>query len=100
MTPSSSENRGPGPRAQVVAELERLLGALPAPADGGAWAGQAECVVCMAAPRGTRLRPCCHALLCAPCAAELVRRGDGCPACRAAVERYEEGAFHATYAPA
>jgi hypothetical protein len=27
----------------------------------------------MAAPRGARLRPCCHALLCAPCAAELVR---------------------------
>ena len=79
------------------AELERLCGALPARADEWAWA---ECEVCMAAPRGTRLRPCCHALHCAPCAAELVRRGDGCPACRAVVERYEEGAFDATYAPA
>jgi hypothetical protein len=84
--------------AQVLAELERLCGALPG--DGGAWAGRSECVLCMAAPRGTRLRPCCHALLCAPCAADLVRRGDGCPACRAGVERYEEGAFDATYAPA
>mmetsp|Transcript_51436 Transcript_51436/g.107454 ORF Transcript_51436/g.107454 Transcript_51436/m.107454 type:complete len:89 (+) Transcript_51436:1-267(+) len=54
----------------------------------------------MVAPRGTRLRPCCHALLCAPCAAELVQRGGGCPACRAAVDWYEEGAFDATYAPA
>ena len=84
-------------RWQVLAELERLCGALPARADAWAWA---ECVVCMAAPRGTRLRPCCHALLCAPCAADLVRRGDACPACRAGVERYEEGAFDATYAPA
>jgi hypothetical protein len=86
-----------GLHAQVLVELERLCCALPARADGWAWA---ECVVCMAAPRGTRLRPCCHALHCAPCAAELVRRGDGCPACRAEVERYEEGAFDATYAPA
>ncbi len=85
------------PRGQVLAELERLCGAAAPPP---ALAERAECVVCMAAPRGTRLRPCCHVLLCAPCAAELVRRGDGCPACRAAVERYEEGAFHATYAPA
>ena len=98
--PAARAHDGGGRYAQVLAELERLYGALPARGDGGAWAGQAECVVCMAAPRGTRLRPCCHALLCAPCAAELVRRGDGCPACRAAVERYEEGAFHATYAPA
>jgi hypothetical protein len=85
--------------AQVLAELERLCGALPAQADGGAWVGQ-ECVVCMAAPRGTRLLPCCHALLCVPCAEDLMlRRGDACPACRVAVERYEEGAFDASYAP-
>ncbi len=81
--------------AQVLAELERLC---VAPADGKDWAERSECVVCMSAPRGTRLRPCFHSLLCAPCAADLVRRGDGCPACRAAVERYEEGAFNATYA--
>ncbi len=85
----------------MLAELERLCGAVQARGEGGAeWGGQAECVVCMAAPRGTRLRPCCHALLCPPCAAELVRRGDACPACRAGVERYEEGAFDASYAPA
>jgi hypothetical protein len=57
-------------------------------------------VVCMAAPRGTRLRPCCHALLCEPCAADQLRRGNKCPHCRAEVERYEEGAFDATFAPA
>ncbi len=83
---------------QALTELERLCSALPAFA--GAWAGRAECAVCMAAPRSTRLRPCCHALLCPPCAARLMRRGDCCPACRAAVERFEVGAFDATFAPA
>ncbi len=88
-------------RSQALAELERLCGAPPV--DGGAWAWRptlltqlGECAVCMAAPRGARLRPCHHALLCAPCAADLMRRGDGCPACRAAVERYEEGALDGT----
>jgi hypothetical protein len=54
------------------------------------------------AVRGKRLRPsrCCHSLLRAPCAAGLMRCGDGCSACRAAVERYEEGAFATTFAPA
>ncbi len=92
-----------GERVQVLAELEQLCtlrGSPPADDSDGAWAGRAECVVCMAAPRGTRLRPCCHALLCAACAADLMRRGDCCPACRAAVELYEEGAFDASYAPA
>ncbi len=86
---------------QVLDELELLCTLHCAPQAGGwAWAARAECVVCMAAPRGTRLRPCCHALLCTQCAAELLRRGRGCPACCAAVERYEEGAFDASYAPA
>ncbi len=84
--------------AQVLAELERLCAAMSAPAEGAAWAD--ECVVCFAALRDMRLQPCCHALLCPPCAAELVRRGGDCPVCRAAVERYEEGAVDATYAPA
>ena len=83
---------------QALAELERMCYLLPK--DGGACAERAECVMCMAAPRGTRLRPCCHALLCAPCAADLVQRRYGCPACRAGVERFEVGAFDATYAPA
>jgi serine/threonine protein kinase len=74
--------------AQALAELERQCSTLPE--NGEAWAGRTECVVCMAAPRSTLLRPCCHSLLCAMCAADMVRRGDGCPACRAAVERYEE----------
>jgi hypothetical protein len=85
-------------RAQVLAELELLCGALPV--DSRAWTGHRQCVACMAAPRSTRLRPCCHALLCTQCAAELVRRGDNCPACRAAVEQVEEGGFDSTFAPA
>ncbi len=86
--------------AQVLLELEQLCSALPGRADGGAWAERAECMVCMTAPRGTRLLPCCHAILCAPCATELMRRSNGCPACRAVVERYEEGVFDTTFAPA
>ncbi len=89
---------GAGRPAQVLAELERLCVAPPTASDSG-WAERSQCVVCLAAPRGTRLRPCFHWLLCAPCAAALVRRGDSrCPACRAAVERYEEGVYNATYA--
>ncbi len=84
---------------QVLTELERLCYALPGQAYE-AWAGPAECVVCMAAPRGTRLLPCCHALLCTSCATDLVRRGGSCPACRAAVELFEQRAFDATFAPA
>ncbi len=85
----------------MLAELERLCMLFcKAPADNGLWAQRAECVVCMAAPRGTRFRPCCHALLCAACASDLMQRGDCCPACRTAVERYEEGSFDATYVPA
>jgi hypothetical protein len=79
---------------QALAELERRCGAPPA--DGWpARAGRAECVVCTTAPRSARLRPCFHALLGAPCAAELVRRGNRCPACHVAVGRYEEEAFDA-----
>ncbi len=82
-----------GEARQVLAVLERLCGAPPAD-------GKVRGVHGPAAPRGARLRPCCHALLCVPCAADLVRRGDACPACRAAVERFEEGAFDTTFAPA
>ncbi len=85
---------------QVLAELERLCTLhCTLPADNGAWADRAECMICMAAPRCTRLRPCCHALLCVACAADLILRGDSCPTCRAAVDRYEEGAFQSTFAP-
>ena len=84
----------------MLAELEWLCSTSLGRSDSGAaWAGRAECVVCMAAPRGTRLRPCCHALLCAPCAADLKQRGDGCPACRAAVDYFEEGVFDTTFVP-
>ena len=60
-----------------------------------------ECTVCLAAPRSVRLRPCCHAVLCAACAAALMRRGGArCPVCRAGVEGCEKGRFAAAYAPA
>ncbi len=87
----------------MVARLEDLCrDAVAAGEADGDWAVVGlECVMCMEAPRGTRLRPCCHALLCAGCAADLMRRGSPiCPTCRTVVERWEEGVFPATYAPA
>jgi hypothetical protein len=87
--------------AQVKAGLEALCAA---PDTGGgaqatAWADRDECVVCMDAPRTTRLRPCFHVLLCPACAANMVRDRQPCPTCRVPVERYEEGYFFATYVP-
>ncbi len=52
-----------------------------------------ECVVCLDAPVRSRLRPCCHMVMCAPCARGVVARERRCPACRAVVERSEEGVF-------
>ena len=79
------------------------LGALcgtAAASDADADAAVAECAICMAAPRGARLRPCCHAVLCAPCAASILLRRACCPVCRAAVEHVEEGIFPSSFAPA
>ena len=52
-----------------------------------------ECVVCLDAPRTTRLLPCHHVLLCTECAVQLLQSSGHCPCCRAAVSRYEEGNF-------
>ena len=59
---------------------------------------QASSAVTLAAPRGTRFRPCFHSLVCGACAGILQRRGDRCPICRETVRGYDVGAFAATYA--
>ena len=85
--------------AAVLRQLEALC-SLPSAAGDGGWGPVVrECVVCMDAPRQTRLRPCCHVLLCSACATDLLRQRRPCPHCRAAVDRCEEGVFDATYAP-
>ncbi len=83
---------------QVHQALEDLHAAQGV-AERAAWAARDECVVCMDAPRTTRLRPCCHVLLCPACAAALVRDAGACPTCRAPVDRYEAGEFFATFVP-
>ena len=49
-----------------------------------------ECVVCMVNPRATRFG-CGHALCCAHCADELVKRGDVCPTCRCTITIADRG---------
>jgi hypothetical protein len=68
----------------------------PGPAPGEA---QSECVVCMDAPRNTRLRPCLHNLLCEQCAEQLVQRRATCPTCRTSIQEFDVGTFNSTYAP-
>jgi len=58
-----------------------------------------ECVVCWNAPRATRLTPCLHAILCLPCATELLGRESRCPTCRLQIESFEEGVFEHSYTP-
>jgi serine/threonine protein kinase len=57
------------------------------------------CIICMDAPRRTRLRPCCHVVFCEECAAEYTRRNRHCPVCRQNVLRFDVGDFRATYEP-
>jgi hypothetical protein len=91
--------------ADLAAELARLErgggeGAAVLAAASAAAAGEPrECVVCMAAARGARLRPCHHFALCVPCAEVTVARGGGCPLCAAGVAGFDAGDFPATYAP-
>ena len=84
---------------QVVAQLNGFSNALEEQAATPYEAATLtrECVVCMDAPRHTRLRPCCHSLLCEACASQLINRGDRCPGCRGDINSFEVGDFAATY---
>ncbi len=68
----------------------------PAAAAAPEPAAQRECLVCMEALPNTRFLPCLHSTACVRCAAELIRRGQGCPICRAPMEQFEVGEFPAT----
>jgi serine/threonine protein kinase len=59
-----------------------------------------ECIICMDAPRNTRLRPCCHVVLCDMCAAAVLPSNSACPVCRARIQTYDVGDFNATFVPA
>ena len=97
-------NEQAAPLPQVVDDLEAIWVSaggriLPSPGEAAAAAVDAsdalrECVACMLAPRGARLRPCCCVSLCAACAAGLIKSPKPrCPACRAAVTRVDAGYF-------
>ena len=58
------------------------------------------CVVCLDAPRDTRLVPCEHSALCGDCAKECRDRQGACPICNAKIKAIEYGSFARTFAPA
>ena len=65
-----------------------------AEAGGGTGAvSELDCVACFRKPRNTRLRPCCHVLLCRECALALQARDPRCPGCSAGVVRFDAGFF-------
>ena len=73
-------------------------------ADGPSFAfvddGGLVCVVCLDAPRDTRLMPCEHSALCGDCAKECRDRQGSCPICNAKIKAIEYGSFSRTFAPA
>ena len=73
-------------------------------ADGPSFAfvddGGLVCVVCIDAPRDTRLMPCEHSALCGDCAKECRDRQGSCPICNAKIKAIEYGSFSRTFAPA
>ena len=62
--------------------------------------GGLVCVVCIDAPRDTRLMPCEHSALCGDCAKECRDRQGACPICNAKIKAIEYGSFARTFAPA
>ncbi|KAK3247708.1 hypothetical protein CYMTET_42801 [Cymbomonas tetramitiformis] len=59
-----------------------------------------ECIICMDRRRATRLTPCQHAALCAPCAETIAKKTKSCPICAVFIEQIEYGDFlGATYNP-
>ena len=59
---------------------------------------QRQCIICMENPPNAKLQ-CGHAVLCEPCAKYLLRRGEGCPMCRAPVVSLQVGSFSRTFVP-
>jgi hypothetical protein len=85
---------------QCIAEVQRIIGLLPAPAPPQKeWVAK-ECMVCLDEPRGEcRFRPCRHSVCCIDCARILLLRGDGCPLCRTIIDDIQEGIFLQTFDP-
>jgi hypothetical protein len=85
------------PTSGAVMEQLSVMVAQPQPEPAQ---GVRECMLCMDAPRNTRLRPCCHVVFCENCALEALQRNITCPLCRRRFERYDVGDFNQTYVPA
>ena len=56
------------------------------------------CVVCIDAPRDTRLMPCEHSALCGDCAKACRDRQGSCPICNTKIKAIEWGSFARTFA--
>ncbi|CAG9463513.1 unnamed protein product [Pedinophyceae sp. YPF-701] len=85
------------------AEAHKALGHTAEALDDMEAAARAEdeakqCVVCMDEPRGCRLLPCMHAVMCADCAEQLLRDKFACPICGSAIQGLEKGQFIDTFA--
>jgi hypothetical protein len=65
-------------------QMQAQLGVAPAPCT----AEEAQCVVCMDAPKDHIVLPCMHMCACEACAQHLLKRWPPrCPVCRGAIER-------------
>lgn len=42
----------------------------------------AECLICLSAPKDTLIMPCCHFCVCSECGKQLVAKKHTCPICR------------------
>jgi hypothetical protein len=87
------------PTSQAVLERLSLMVAQAEPQQPQQPPAARECIICMDAPRNSRLRPCCHVVLCDMCAAAVLPRNSGCPVCRARIQTYDVGDFNATFVP-
>jgi hypothetical protein len=77
----------PAAGSPPVASWAALSSAAPAPpAASSASVEPSSCAVCEARPRAVVFTGCGHAVTCAPCAEELLRREQPCPVCRAPIK--------------
>eukprot|EP01079_Euglenida_sp_SAG-EU17-18_P000264 gene264-2387_t len=81
-------------------EMKDIAAAIAASLQDVQAAKPRECLICMDQPRGSRLDPCGHYVLCAPCAEMLIASPDPkCPICRSDVSTMQPGTFDATWVP-
>jgi len=83
-------------RLQAAAALQAPSMAVPAAPTEVAETPSRICTICFEEPIATRLRPCCHSLMCSGCTPTFV--GGICPLCRVHIETFDVGIFQSTFA--